>query len=680
MKFLLPKIGLVIAIVFLFSPQSKACDSPSINGPQKLCLDKTGIYTGTANSEPGCGSMSIEDIDVLSGPGTYEKTENSDRGNDVSIRFNEVGIYTIRYTFRDSDDCGVPACTADVVTEVFLPEASFVESSIKICKDDFLEADISFTNADNATVSSTNIGRNVTGESGGIGTFVSDFPIQESFVLQITKVEESLLNCSQSRVFDSLEVIVLDKPEVELVGINCNNTNTEYSAIYRITGGDGTYTLVSTEEGSIEGNMLTTNFRPSGEAVTVTINSGPTCGDFTITEQEICECTANAGIMQDDPVITCASNTIEVLHDMTDLDKRPSDSIIYVLHNSNQNGIGVDFKISYEPVFDLPNEELADSQLYISAVVGPFTLENFNIDDVDCKDISFGTPVQWISDDDFDIVGELEVCSNEMNRMYSLQVNEPLKTPSSQSWETSVGSGAVIESQNTERIFLSFPSGTATSTLYYHTDFLASDTVTCRTTDSIEITVDPSVSAPDLSDIILWPGDIFASTSDGPCYQWGYVNKFGDFTFNLIEGANSKYYYSDESVSQSILEERGYFVAVYDTPNCEFNLSNCNSFIFYNRNLLPGLQLGEIDDFTLDIAPNPNDGNFRLELKGSYKGIYNIDVVSDIGQRVANLKIDKQYNRSITDMNLENLAKGLYFIIISNEFGKKEIRKTIIAR
>jgi len=682
MKFLLPKIGLILAIIILYNPESKACNSPIINGPEKLCLDRNGIYTGSANKESGCAGSTSQRIEVVSGPTGYmaEISNNNDEGNDVSIKFDMVGTYTIRYTFTDPEGCGTTECSEEKTTEVFLPEANFVESSIKICKGDILVTDINFINANNATVSSAEIARNVTGIDGGIGTFTSDFPIQDSFVLKITKVEESLLNCSQVKVFDSLEVFVLDEPEVDFIGLDCNSTNTEYSAQYRITGGDGNYSLVTTDIGSIEGDILTTNFRPSGEAFTFTINTGPTCGEFTRTEQEICECTANAGVMQDMSASACASDPISVIHDKTDLDKRPSDEIIYVLHNSNQNDIGSQLGLSPTPSFTLPSAELADSQLYISAVVGPFTIDNFNIDEVECKDVSFGTPVKWISSDDFSISGKLEVCADEKNRMYTVLLNEPLKQPSQQSWETSSGSGAVIESQNSERIFLSFPSATSSNKLYYHSDFIVNDTISCRTTDSIEISVDGTISAPEESKIILWPGDIFASTSDGPCYQWGFVNKFGNFSFNLIEGANSKYFFSDENVSQSILEERGYFVAIYDTPDCDFRLFNCNSIIFFNQNLLPGLQVGEKDDFSLDIAPNPNDGTFRLELQGSYKGRYRIDVFSDIGQPVANYNVDKQYSRSITDMNLSQLAEGLYFIVISNELGKKEVIKTIIAK
>jgi hypothetical protein len=192
--------------------------------------------------------------------------------------------------------------------------------------------------------------------------------------------------------------------------------------------------------------------------------------------------------------------------------------------------------------------------------------------------------------------------------------------------------------------------------------------------------VDGSIEAPELSNIILWPGNIVASTSDGPCYQWGFTNKFGIFEFNIIEGANDKYFFSDEALTQSILQERSYFVAIFDTPNCEFSLQNCNSIIFFNETLKPGLKESDIDNFSIDIAPNPNDGTFRFELRGDYKGDYRIDVMSDIGQRVRNYTVSKQYDRSITDMNLSDLTEGLYFIVITNEFGKREVVKTIISK
>jgi hypothetical protein len=468
MKLFLPKIVLVLAIIILYSPESKACNSPAINGPEKLCLDRNGTYTGTANKESGCGINTTQTIEVVSGPDGANPTltEQNNDGNDVRIKFDKVGTYVIRYTFQDQTDCNVEACTIEKTTEVFLPAAEFVESSVEICKGDILETNINFINASNATVTSLNGAINVAGVSGGTGTYVSDLPIQQSFTLKITKVEETLLNCSQTMLFDSLKVIVLEEPEIEFLGTFCNPQNTEYSAEYRITGGSGTYTLETPEVGEITGDILTTNFRLSGEAFTVRINTGPVCGSFERTEMRECICNTEPGMMQDNSVSVCASDPITVKHDKTNLVKRLSDSIIYVLHknDSGQKQIGQVLDSSYVPTFELPGPEWADSLLLISAVVGPITLENFDLD-FSCREeaVTFGTPVRWFSSDDFSIEGKLDVCGDEMNRMYAVKLNEPLKTPSSQSWEIGEDSEVVVESQNSERIFLSFPGASSNS-------------------------------------------------------------------------------------------------------------------------------------------------------------------------------------------------------------------------
>ncbi|WP_235291141.1 T9SS type A sorting domain-containing protein [Portibacter lacus] len=683
----MPKLLLVLVIICLSTLSSIACSNPTLSGPERLCLDKNGFYLGSADKEGGCLNNISQMIEIISSPSgaNPEITQQNSDGNDVKIRFDKVGFYTIRYTYLDDPTCeNVSPCVKEVVTEVILPEASFAVDSILVCKNEKLIVDINFLNTSNAnaTVTSSNILRNVSAESNGVGTFISDFAVSESFTLFITKVEDNDLNCIQIADFDSLKVIVFDEPSAKFISKECN-AKEEYSMVFELQGGDGTYELLTPEIGTLSGNILTTNFRPSGELFTFSFNSGPTCGIKEIQEQDVCDCINNAGEMENKSLAACASDEITVSHDKTNLEKRPFDSIIYVLHNSDQKDIGAVFDKSYIPVFNLPSEELADSQLYVSAVVGPLTIEDFDLDKPGiCLDISFGAKVKWFSKDDFSISGKLEVCANEMNRMYTVDIAEPLKRPSTQFWETSEGSGAVLGSQNSERIFLSFPSATSNSTLYYHSDFRPtnSDTLICRTTDSIDISVDGLVSAPEESNIILWPGNIFASTSDGPCYQWGFVNKFGNFAVNSIPGANEKYFFSDENITQSILEERGYFVAIYDTPNCEFSLNNCNSIVFYNKNLLPSLNQGDRDDFSLNIAPNPNDGTFRLELKGSYRGEYRIDVISDIGQRVADYKVEKLYDRSIRDIELSHLPDGMYIIVISNEFGKKEIIKTIITK
>ncbi len=677
MKFLLPKLFLTFC-VFLFAFEiSHACDIVSFIAPERLCLDKAGTFRGNGIKEPGCGTNTVQNIRLVSGPGSADISFTTEEKNEASIVFSQVGSYTLEYTFEDEASCGTSICTMQAVTEVFYPTASFVEDEISICYGESIEAIVSFMDAENASVAGQGTVTVNNNMNGNMGLYRTNVPVFESIILRIIRAQDG--TCTNSTVLDSLMVNVLAEPALVAIDTICDQTNNLYSGVYEISGGDGTYSLLDPSIGSISGNILTTVEMPTGASFSYNINTGPTCGELAGTASAECICNLASGTMQTERVEACADDIITVVHDKTALKKRPTDSVIYVLHNNDQADIGGEFAASYEPSFALPSAEAADTQLYISAVVGPFTLEDINLDDITCNSVSVGTPVKWFSKDEFSIAGKLEVCAGEKNRSYVVTIDEEIaKEREDLFWYTSDGSGVVIESQRSDRAFVSFPTATSSGKLFYQVDRQVADR-TCSTIDSIEINVDGTTKAPEESKVLLWPGDIFASTSDGPCYQWGYIDRFANFSTVLLD-SKSKYFFSDEQIGQQKLIDRAYFVAVYDTPNCEFSLNNCNSIVFYNQGILNGLSVGKEDDFSLNLSPNPSDGRMRLEINGSYKGAYRMEVLSELGHRIRIQEVQKNYLKSITDIDLSDVARGVYFLRITNELGAQQVLKTVITR
>ncbi|WP_235299135.1 T9SS type A sorting domain-containing protein [Portibacter marinus] len=676
MKFLSPKIIFITLVLMSVGQYGKTCEIVSFIAPERLCLDRAGSFQGNGLKEPGCGLMTTENIEVVAGPGDFQISFTNDERNRANIIFDQVGTYTIRYTFKDETDCNSDPCIIEKTTEVYYPEAFFVEDTINICRGETIETAISFVNAENASVEGQG-SLNVPNSGNNMGVYRTSAPVNQSLVLKITRAQDG--TCTNEVLLDSLVVNVLDIPKLTAIDTICDDKNEMYRGVYKITGGDGIYTLLTPEIGIIDGDILTTKFLPSLQSFNYRIDSGPTCGEFQGSATAECKCTAAAGLMQSEEVEACQDEIVEVLHNKSSVDKRPTDSILYVLHNSDQNEIGAFYDVSYDPIFTLPSEELVDSQLYISAVVGPFTIENFAINEVECKAVSAGTPVRWFSKDEFKISGLLDVCAGEKNRMYKVTLDAKLKDRDNLFWETNDGSGFVIESQSKERAYVTFPTASSSGKLYYQIDRKISNTKFCSSRDSVAITIDGTESAPEAADIILWPGDIFASTSDGPCYQWGFVDRFANFSVELV-GQNSKFFFSPEAIGQGKLTDRAYFCATYDTPNCEFSFNNCNSITFYNQNTLNGLVEGTQDDFVLGLSPNPNDGRMRLDILGNYKGIYKLELFSELGERVSSKVIDKTYVRSITDLDFSDVPKGIYFLRVQNELGHTQIIKTAITR
>lgn len=702
MKRIIQKTLVILAVCLLQVQISDACsiNSFTINdsgSTTKVCIGTSVSVRASGSRTAGCALDIEQFIDIIDAPAGSDPTITLEDPDEISYSmiFNKAGSYTLRYTFKDAPSCSnTTPCIETKTIEVVNPRARFISPSIKVCKGDQFNVDVEFMGATDATVrrfGDVTFIKGVSPSANNIGNVEYNIPVSSNFKLYIVRASNSgIPNCLNEELLDSIAVIALDKPEAVPIwdGVEgtplCDDSNENYIMKYKLRGGDNVFSLITQGEAEIVGgDTLITNIRPSGEAFSIMLNSGETCGDFEVSEMYECACDINAGAMPGSSFSNCQDATIILDHDITNLNTRGIDNLLFVLHADPNPGESIENILSWsdKPEFDLPGIEFVDSLLYVSAVVGPYNVntDSLDLDVSSCKNITPGTPVEWISNDKFNIAGKTEVCAFEQNRMYTIE-NDSIKDGSQPNWVLKDNSGAFIEAQNSERIFLSF-IGNATSTLYYETNFRINDELSCITVDSIQIEVDPNESAEPESKIILWPGDILASTSDGPCYQWGSIPKFGDFRFNLFDGANEKYYYSPVEIKGSELEDNTYFVAIFDSENCEFSLENCNSIIFYNSDgLLPGLSIKDADDFNIELSPNPNDGFISIEISGSYKGLYKVEVFNEIGQILNDFQIDKYGNYHREEMDLSQQSEGLYFVVISNEFGKKLIIKTIIAR
>lgn len=668
-----------------------SCSIFSINVPEKACVNTPVVITASGAKTAGCFDDFTQKITVKQAqPGSNPVIKQLDNvGNNVEITFDKPGKYLILYTFKDGACASGGTCEGEKEIEILEPRAEFFPKTIEVCKGSTFSTDLVFsTGATRATVENKDKSFKVAidkNSESNRGVLEYNLAVTQNFKLYISRSENSVFQCVNEQILDSISVIAIDLPSYTIIDTICDAANENYSLRFKLKGVGDTFDLSeeSKSRGELRGDTLITNFLPSLDSFKLKLNISTVCEELIVEGAAACKCTILAGEMPSVPTFGCESGEIELMHDASTLELRQGDNLLFVLHTGKTDTLEQILNISDLPIFGVPSSEFIDSQLYVSAVVGPYTIEGFDINSSVCRNITFGTPVLWVGRDSFSIEGKLDVCANEMNRMYEVHLtNGTLKQPSTQSWILEDGSGATITDQNKDRIFLNFPN-TNSSTLRYESLFKLTDELSCATSESIVINVDNSESAPAESEIILWPGDIFASTaSDELCFQWGKIPKQGKFTRELFGDATKKFYYSDVPIIQSVLSDDVYFVAVYNNNGgCNFSFDNCNSIIFYNSaGVLPGLSLAEEDDFSMNIMPNPSDGNFRLELNGSYRGLYNVTILNDIGQKVQNSKVNKLYNTSIIDMELSTLNEGLYFIMISNEYGKREIIKTIIAK
>jgi hypothetical protein len=75
------------------------------------------------------------------------------------------------------------------------------------------------------------------------------------------------------------------------------------------------------------------------------------------------------------------------------------------------------------------------------------------------------------------------------------------------------------------------------------------------------------------------------------------------------------------------------------------------------------------------VSPNPNQGNFSLIFESSVQQTKLVEVVNTMGEMVYSNPVASNTTRM--DINLSQLAKGLYFVYVIGESGRK-VQKLMI--
>ncbi|MCF8297618.1 MAG: C10 family peptidase [Saprospiraceae bacterium] len=81
-------------------------------------------------------------------------------------------------------------------------------------------------------------------------------------------------------------------------------------------------------------------------------------------------------------------------------------------------------------------------------------------------------------------------------------------------------------------------------------------------------------------------------------------------------------------------------------------------------------------NFTINIYPNPSDGNFTLNFSDDFKSEIKIRILDITGRELKCFNYEKPGKEFIKDFSLKNLEAGIYLILIETE--KKQIQRRLI--
>ncbi len=154
------------------------------------------------------------------------------------------------------------------------------------------------------------------------------------------------------------------------------------------------------------------------------------------------------------------------------------------------------------------------------------------------------------------------------------------------------------------------------------------------------------------------------------------VNNSGtnDGSINIsVSGGNPSYNYlwsngaSTEDISA--LSDGTYTVTITDANGCTSTLSV--SLLISNT--------GNIENvLSFNLIPNPNDGNFYIEVYLDQAKSHTVDLVDVLGRTLQQWNCNLNHNQISVSMNY--LSAGVYFVVLKNENGVLSSKKLVITK
>ena len=79
-----------------------------------------------------------------------------------------------------------------------------------------------------------------------------------------------------------------------------------------------------------------------------------------------------------------------------------------------------------------------------------------------------------------------------------------------------------------------------------------------------------------------------------------------------------------------------------------------------------------------EAYPNPTSGKVKIAFNSLISARYSLKVVDVIGKILVNRDLTAVEGQNEMDINLENVAKGLYFISLQQENGESETLRLVV--
>ncbi len=212
----------------------------------------------------------------------------------------------------------------------------------------------------------------------------------------------------------SATVTVNSSPTASMINTACDPTNTTYVVTFTINNGDPATYTVEPANGTLSGNMFTSDPIPTGSGYAFNIFDGNHCDTFVVSANAvICDCTTEVGDMDQTPIEECGDGPVTGIYDNTNEVFDGNDALVFILHTGNGTSIVPPIlSTSATPeVSFIPATMTYGVTYYLSAVVG----DDDGAGGVDLNDgclaVAQGTPVTFYEIPTATLSGTPAICS-----------------------------------------------------------------------------------------------------------------------------------------------------------------------------------------------------------------------------------------------------------------------------
>ena len=245
-------------------------------------------------------------------------------------------------------------------------------------------------------------------------------------------------------VSGSATVTVNTAPTVSMISTACDPTNTTYVVSFTINSGNPATYSVEPNNGTLNGNMFSSNPIPTGSGYSFNVFDGNHCDTFVVSANAvICDCTTEVGAMDQTPIQECGDGPVTGIYDDTNQVFDGNDVLVFILHSgSGTNVVPPILSTSTTPEVSFIAATMTYGvTYYLSAVVG----DDDGSGGVDLNDgclaVAQGTPVVFYEIPTAVLSGNPAVCTGDPA---SLTVNFTGEGP----WSITYSNGSTTPTVN----------------------------------------------------------------------------------------------------------------------------------------------------------------------------------------------------------------------------------------